>query len=68
MSTFTNYTTITGRQIKVRPNVSKKHYTIVTESGRYRTLPMGNEEFNNANYWTGNDWQNFLKTDEYFKV
>lgn len=29
---------------------------------------MNKEEFENAQYWTGNDWENFLKTDEYYVV
>ena len=60
--------TISGRELKITSNKSKRHYTIKTESGKYRTLPMSKEESNSANYWTGQDWQNFLKTDEYYKV
>ena len=37
-------------------------------SSKYRTYKMNKEEFNNANYWTQNDWKNFLKTDEYFLI
>lgn len=63
------YTTITGREIKVSSNQSKRTFTIRTESAKYRTFPFSKEEFQHANgYWTGNDWQNFLKTDEYYKV
>jgi hypothetical protein len=66
---MTTYTTITGREIKVSSNQSKKTFTIKTESGKYRTLQMSSQEFNSADRnWTGNDWQNFLKTDEYYKV
>lgn len=65
---MTTYTTITGREIKVSSNRSKKTFTIKTEIGRYRTLPMPSQEFNSAKNWTANDWQNFLKTDEYYKV
>ncbi len=63
------YTTITGREIKVSSNQSTRTFTIKTESAKYRTLPFSKEEFRRANEnWTGNDWQNFLKTDEYYKV
>lgn len=63
------YTSITGREIKVSSNQSKKTFTIKTESGKYRTLPFSKEEFEHADsFWTGNDWQNFLKTDEYYKI
>ncbi len=69
MSTFTTLKTITGIEIKVRPNNSKRTYTIKTQSGsKYRTVPMSKEDFNNSYYWTGNDWQNFLRTDECYKV
>lgn len=67
-STFTEHKTISGRVIKVRPNHSKKFFTIITESGKYRTNRMGEEEFDSAENNTGNDWQQFLKTDDYYKV
>lgn len=61
--------TITGREIKVKGNQSARTFTIRTESGKYRTLPFSRDEFNHADrFWTGQDWQNFLKTDEYYKV
>ena len=63
-----NLTTNTGRELKVSSNKSKRTFTIITESGKYRTLPMSREEFNNNLYNTGNDWQNFLKSDEYYKI
>lgn len=61
-------TTITGRKIKVSSNQSKRTFTIRTESGKYRTLPMSKAEFRSAEHNTGNDWQQFLKTDEYYPV
>lgn len=62
-------TTISDREIKVSANQSKRTFTIRTSAAKYRTLPMSKAEFNNANRnWTGNDWQQFLKTDEYYKV
>jgi hypothetical protein len=61
--------TISDREIKVTPNHSRNTFTIRTSAAKYRTLPMSKYEFNNANRnWTGNDWQQFLKTDEYYKV
>ena len=63
------YTSITGREIKVSSNQSKKTFTIKTKSGKYRTLPFSKEDFERADFfWTGNDWQNFLKTNEYYKI
>jgi hypothetical protein len=65
---MTTYKTITGREIKVSANRSKRTFTIVTESARYRTYPMNKSEFeanlNNA----GNDWQQFLNTGDYYKL
>lgn len=29
---------------------------------------MNKEEFENASYWTANDWNNYLKTDDYYLV
>lgn len=62
-------TTITGRELKISSNKSKKTFTIKTECSTYRTYPMPNYEFLNKLYNTGNDWNNFLKsTNDYYKV
>ena len=61
--------TISDRLFRITSNKSKRTFTIVTESAKYRTLPMSKEEFNHADrFWTGNDWQQFLKTNDYYKV
>ena len=60
--------TITGRQINVSVNRSRRTFTIKTESATYRTYPMSKEEFNSAIYNTVNDWQNFLNHESYYKV
>ncbi len=65
---MTTYTTITGRTIKVSANQSKRTFTIVTESAKYRTIQMSREEFESCENNTGNDWQNFLRTDAYYQV
>ena len=61
-------TTITGREIKVSSNKFKRTFTLRTNGIKYRTLPMPKDEFLHAEYWTGNDWNQFFKTDEYFIV
>lgn len=61
-------TTITGRTIKVSSNKSARTFTIVTDAAKYRTYKMTKEEFNSCEYNTGNDWANFLKSDDYYKV
>lgn len=61
--------TITGRTIKVSSNQAKKIFTIITESGKYRTIKMTKEEFNSMLYNTANDWQYFLRTSpDYYKI
>jgi len=68
MTRFSTYTTISGRVLKVSSNQSKRHFTIKTESATYRTYPMSREEFNSNEFNTGNDWAQFLKSDDYYKV
>jgi hypothetical protein len=60
--------TITGRVIKVTPNNSRRTFTLRTDGAKYRTFQMSRGEFESAKYWTGNDWSQFLKTDEYYPV
>lgn len=60
--------TILDVQIKVTPNKSQRTYTIRKEGVKFRTLQMSKEEFDSADYWTGQDWSNFLKTNEYYIV
>ena len=60
--------TISGREIKVTANQSKKTFTIRTETAKYRTYPMSKEEFKNCENNTANDWQQFLKSDDYYRV
>ena len=61
--------TISGRFFRISSNKSKRTFTIVTESAKYRTLPFSKEDFGHADmYWTGNDWQRFLNGYEYYKV
>jgi len=61
-------TTITGRKLKVSSNKRNRTFTIVTDAAKYRTFPMSKEEFINSLHNTGNDWSNFLKSDNYYKV
>lgn len=64
----TELKTITGRVIKVTPNNSKRTFTIRIDGAKYRTIQMSRDEFEDAKYWTGNDWNHFLKTDEYYRA
>lgn len=60
--------TVTGSLIKVTSNNSRRTFTIRTGGAKYRTNKMDKDEFESAKSWTGNDWSQFLKTDEYFVV
>lgn len=61
--------TTTNKIKEVTSNKSKRHFTIIKQDGtRYRTFPMSKEEFSNNQYNTLNDWEQFLKTDEYYKL
>jgi len=35
---------------------------------KYRTIPMNREEFESNEFNTENDWSQFLKTDDYYRV
>ena len=62
-------TTITNEVYRISSNKQKRTFTIRTNSAKYRTLQFSEEEFFFADtFWTGNDWKQFLKTDEYYKV
>ena len=61
-------TSITGRTFTVTPNFSKRTFTIKTDSAKYRTYKLPKQEFDNCLFNTGNDWADFLKSDDYFEV
>ena len=61
------------RTIRAVPNFSKRTFTIRTYFdgkifAKYRTLPLTPEEFESELNNTENDWRQFLKTNEYYKV
>lgn len=60
--------TISDRELKVSSNKRERTFRIKTESATFKTFPMSKDEFNSAEYWTGQDWQQFLRTDEYYKI
>ena len=60
--------TSTSNTINVKSNRTARTFTIRTEYAKYRTTKMSKEEFVSAENWTVNDWQQFLKTDEYYPV
>ena len=63
----------TKETIKATPNYSKRTFTLRCYSdgifyAKYRTTQMTQDEFDTEEYNTDNDWQQFLKTDGYYKV
>ena len=54
--------------MKVTQNKSARTFTIKNETAKYRTFKMSKQEFESNQYNTENDWKQFLKTDEYYKV
>ena len=62
-------TTTTNEVLRISSNKQKRTFTIRTKFAKYRTLKFTNDEFEYADFfWTANDWKQFLKTDECFKV
>jgi hypothetical protein len=68
MKTFETLKTRTGRILKVNCNHNKRHYTIKTDNSVFRTYKMSKDEFSEASYRTGNDWNDFLKYGDYYEV
>ena len=60
--------TITGTEIRVTANKSKRTFTIRKNGSKYRTLPMTKQDFQSNQHNSGQDWQEFLKTDAYYVV
>ena len=58
----------TKAQIKVSSNKRNRTFTIRVNGSKYRTLPMSNEEFNDADYRTENDWRAFLRTSQAYYI
>ena len=61
--------TTTNEILRISSNKQKRTFTIRTKYAKYRTLPFTKEESEHAEFfWTANDWKQFLKTDECYKV
>jgi arsenate reductase-like glutaredoxin family protein len=55
-------------EIMVKANNSRRTFTIVTDVAKYRTYQMSKEEFQSCLHNTQNDWRNFLRSDDYYKI
>lgn len=59
--------------IKVTPNHANRTFTIRTYdngklNNKYRTIKLSKDEFNSELNNTENDWNQFLKSSDYYKV
>ena len=59
--------------IKATANQSKRIFTIRKYIdgkliAKYRTIEMSQEDFDSEEMNTENDWKQFLKSDDYYKV
>jgi len=62
-------TSITGREFEIiSSNKTMRTITFRVGGTKYRTIQMSKDEFQSAQYWTGNDWSQFMKSDEYYKL
>lgn len=68
MTQFFKITAITGQEFLVRPNYRAKTFTIKTNGTTYRTTSLNGQEFEECEYYTGNDWASFMKSGNYYKV
>jgi len=65
---------VKGKILKISSNKRNRTFTIYVQYNgktewKYRTLPFSKQEFAGAVcFWAQNDWNQFLKTDEYYKV
>ena len=64
---------VSNQTIKVTANQSARTFTIRTYvngkfSNKYRTIQFSKEEFSENEYNTENDWKEFLKSSDYYKV
>ena len=66
----TNQINIMGTQPQIRTtaNKSARTFTIYTNDVKYRTIRLSKEEFKSCLHNTENDWRQFLKSDDYYKV
>lgn len=56
--------TISGREINVSENKSKRTFTIRADGSKYRTVQLARDEFKSCQRNTGNDWQSFLNSND----
>ena len=57
-----------GETLKISANHSKRTFTIRTDVAKYRTIRLSKEEFQSCLNNTGQDWRQFLRSSDYYKV
>ena len=62
------YKTNLGETLKISVNHSKRTFTIRTDVAKYRTIRLSKEEFQSCLNNTGQDWRQWLRSDDYYKV
>ena len=62
------YKTNLGETLKISANHSKRTFTIRTDVAKYRTIRLSKDEFNSFLNNTGQDWRQFLRINDYYKV
>ena len=61
------------KQITATPNFSKRTFTIRVlygnfQKAKYRTEQMSKQDFEVATFNTKQDWQDFLRSDNYYEI
>ncbi len=54
-------------EIKISSNKSKRQFTIIKNGLKYQTEPQTKTEFENMEYWTPGDWNDYLKREQDYK-
>ena len=62
------YKTNLGETLKISANHSKRTFTIRTDVAKYRTIRLSKEEFQSCLNNTGQDWKQWLRSSDYYKV
>lgn len=61
--------TLKENEIRIVPIKSRKVYKIYKQGSMYQTFKLHIQEFNDMEYFTENDWKNYLNTSgNYFKI
>lgn len=59
-------TSISGRQFEIISRNDEERTIVFKCNGiTYETIPLSEDDYEGSDYWTGNDWAQFMKTDEY---